>query len=111
MRPQPHQFLGDIAAIRQDRGLLCQPLGLDPRAAQQIRQLFAQSLLKHAYRARADLFHARHQLTDIAAARAHLLGSGGAFALATAIEQPDRFARRFQHGLGYLFTEFLRIAR
>src|SRR5450759_4347719 len=55
-------------------------------------------------RAGADLFHARHQATDVLAALAHLLGGGGAFAFAALVEERDSLGGGLQEGIGYGFA-------
>ena len=82
VRPQAHQLLGDVAAVRQQGRLLRQALRVDAGAMQQIGQFLAQTLEECGHGSGADLFHARHQPVDVLAALAHLLSRGSALALA-----------------------------
>jgi hypothetical protein len=55
VRLEPDQLLADVAAIREQSGLLSQPLRLDGRRPQQFRQALLQAFVESRHGARANL--------------------------------------------------------
>ena len=84
----------DIAAVGQDGGLLRQPLRVEPRAVQQVRQLVPQAAFEMPGPPLRGSPPSAHQFADIPAALPHLLRGGGALPFAEHVQQPPPLRRR-----------------